>query len=53
MRFVAARGFAHGFVACGQRHDSNEGEDEGGEGGDAPGAEDDAEVVIIPGEDHL
>ena len=51
--FVATGGLAHGFVAGGQGCDGEEGEEEGEGVGDAPGLEDDAEVVVVPGEDHL
>ena len=53
LSFVAARGFTHSFIACCQGYDDDEGEEEREGGGDAPLWEDDAEIVIVPGEDHL
>ena len=44
---------SHGFVAGSQSRDGDEGEEEGPEAGDAPGAEDDAEVGCVPCEKHL
>lgn len=51
--FVAPRGFADGFVAGRQRHDGEQGDDEGEGAGYAPAGEDDAEVGGVPGEEHL
>ena len=50
---VAAAGGAEGFVAGGQGDDEQQGDDERGGGLDVPLAEDDAEVIGVPGEDHL
>ena len=44
---------SHGLVAGRQSRDGDEGEKEGPEAGDAPGAEDDAEVGCVPCEKHL
>ena len=44
---------AEGFVTDRQSYNSQKGEDEGGIRGDVPLAEDDAEVVGVPGEEHL
>ena len=48
--FVAARDFADRFVACCQRHDCQQGDDQGEGAGYAPAGEDDAEVCGVPGE---
>lgn len=51
--FVPSRRFADGLVACCQRHDGDERQDEGGQAGDPPAAEDDAQVCCVPCEEHL
>ena len=51
--FVASGDGAQGFVADGDEDDGNEGEDEGSGRADVPLAEDDAQVVRVPVEEHL
>lgn len=51
--FVATRKGAEGFVAYGEEDYCDEGEDEGGGRADVPLSEDDAEVLGVPGEEHL
>lgn len=50
---VTTRGFTYGLVAGGQCHDGDERYDKRPEACDAPSAEDDAEVVGVPCEQHL
>lgn len=51
--FVAAGGGAEGFVAGGESDDEEEGDDQAAGRADVPLAEDDAEVLGVPGEEHL
>lgn len=51
--FVSAREGTEGFVAGGEENYCDEGEDEGGGRADVPLSEDDAEVLGIPGKEHL
>lgn len=51
--FIATDGFTEGFVAGAEGDDGEEGDEEGKVGGDVPLAEDDAEVVGVPGEEHV
>lgn len=44
---------AEGFVACGECDDEEERDDEAAGGADVPLTEDDAEVLSVPGEEHL
>jgi hypothetical protein len=50
---VATRCGAEGFVSDSEEDDYDEGDEEGGGGADVPLAEDDAEVLCVPGEEHL
>lgn len=50
---VPPNGVAQRLVPGADGYDSNQGDDEAHGGGDVPLAEDDAEVVGRPGEEHL
>lgn len=52
-RLVPPRHLPDALVASGQDDDSDEGEDERERARDTPLAEDDAEVLEGPGEEHL
>jgi hypothetical protein len=45
--------FAQRFVSGHDDHHAKEGQDQRGSGGDLPLAEDNANVVVVPGEEHL
>lgn len=47
------RAFPEILVSHAEKDDGRETEEEGGEVGDLPPAKDDADVSVVPGEDHL
>lgn len=51
--FISSGGVSYGFVARGEDYDAEEGDDQGPEIGDSPAFEDDAEVLGVPGEEHV
>lgn len=51
--FIFARYLTYALVACREEYDDNEREEQGERASNAPLAEDDAEVLGGPGEDHL
>jgi hypothetical protein len=53
MRLVPSRRLAHCLVARREQYDREEGYDERAGAGDAPAAEDDAQVGCVPSEEHL
>jgi hypothetical protein len=50
---VASGHGSYGFISGCQSDDGKEGEDQPGRGADVPPAEDDTQVVGVPGEEHL